>query len=114
LKTGSFHQANKLSRQGELTVEELNFDDMTYDEIAERLKESTPEHMAHLLNTWADTLEEQGFNQPVQMLCCAILRESAYRSIEVDEKLKEATENVMSQLGGIIRNIQKERTDECK
>lgn len=93
-------------------MDEMNIDNMTYDEIAERLEEATPEHMAHLLNAWADTLEEQGFDLPVQMLCCAILRESAHRSIEVDEKLKQATADVMSRLTDIFKKA-KESTDEC-
>lgn len=93
-------------------MDELNLDGMNYDEIAERLEKVTPEHLAHLLNTWADTLEEQGFDEPVQMLCCAILRESAHRSIEVDEKLKQATADVMSRLTDIFKKA-KESTDEC-
>lgn len=93
-------------------MDELNFDGMNYDEVAERLEKVTPEQLAHLLSAWADTIEERGFDLPVQMVCCAILRESAHRSIEVDEKLKQATEDVMSRLTGIFKKA-KENTDEC-
>lgn len=91
---------------------EHDFRNMNYDQIAETLERTTPEQIALMLHTWANTIEEQGLEAPVEMFCCALLREAAHRNQEIDDKLKEATESVMSRLTGIIRNAHKETTDE--